>query len=52
MLRTTHLKILQEKVKTMKLFSGMGEQQIIKKLHQERKKLLKENPHAYINYSA
>lgn len=46
------LKSLQSRVKTMKIFTGMTKQQTIRKLHQTRKTLLKENPDAYINYSA
>ncbi len=46
------LKSLQNKAKKVKLFGGMNKQQIIKKLHQQRKKILKETPHDYINYTA
>lgn len=46
------LKSLQKKVKAVKLFKGVSQQQIMKKLHQTRRKLLKENPHAYIDHTA
>lgn len=46
------LKSLQNKAKTMKLFTDMTEQQTIRKLHKVRKTLLKKNPNAYIDYSA
>lgn len=46
------LKKLQSQAKKMRLFSGMTKQQTIRKIHQTRKTLLKENPHVYIDYSA
>lgn len=49
---TEILKSLQSKTKEVKLFSGLSKQQVIKKLHLGKKKLLKENPHAYIDYTA
>lgn len=46
------LKDLQTKVKKVKYLKELEKLQIIKKLHKARKGLLKENPHAYIDYTA
>ena len=48
----TKLKDLQKAFKKAKLFEGMTDDQIMKKLHKTREKLLKENPHAYIDYNS
>lgn len=46
------LKNLQKKVKEIKLFEGMNNQQIVEKLHKQRKRLLKEEHNAYIDHTA
>ena len=46
------LEQLQRKVKNLKLFEGMSASQIMNKLHKTRKRLLREDPHAYINYNS
>ena len=48
----TMFKQLQSKSKKLKLFKGLTAEQIMEKLHETRKQLLRENPHAYINYNS